>query len=347
MNNLRTHRTSGPGDTPYTHINRQGIIALNVQNHNFDIKHSMVNMVQSQIYNGLPAEDPLDHLDEFDRACGLCKLNGVSEDALKLRLFQFSLDGKAHLWEKSLRHGSITSWDQCKKAFLVKFFSTSRTAKFRSDISGFAQMHGETFSEVWERFKGYTSQCPHHGFSHESLLSTLYKGVLPKYRMMLNSSSNGNFLAKDVDDGLELVENMAPSDGNYNEDHDRTNRGSVESEEKHKKDIKTLNNKLDKLIMGQQKQTIHLVEECDEDQKGEYQTEEMNYIQNQGGYNYRNNPNLSYRSTNVANPQDQVYPPQAQQSGQTTHFIPFKPRVPPGLKASKDRGATPTIRYPT
>jgi len=35
-----------------------------------------------------------------------------------------------------------------------------------------------------------------------------------------------------------------------------------------------------------------------------------------------NNPNLSYRSTNVVNPQDQVFPPQ-QQQGQNKTFVPY------------------------
>ncbi|CAA7033519.1 unnamed protein product [Microthlaspi erraticum] len=39
------------------------------------------------MFHGLPSEDPIDHLDEFDRLCDLTKINGVSEDAIKLRLF--------------------------------------------------------------------------------------------------------------------------------------------------------------------------------------------------------------------------------------------------------------------
>lgn len=89
-------------------------------------------MIKNKIYHGLPAEDPLDHLDEFDRASGLCRHNRVSEDALKLRLFPFSLSGKAHQWEKGLFQGSITSWDNCKKAFLAKFFSSTTIAKLRN-----------------------------------------------------------------------------------------------------------------------------------------------------------------------------------------------------------------------
>ncbi|CAA7051106.1 unnamed protein product [Microthlaspi erraticum] len=85
----------------------------------------------------------------------------------------------------------------------------NETFKLRSEISSFIQRNNETFAEAWERFKGYTSQCPHHGFNNESLLSTLYRGCLPRYREMLDTASNGNFLNQDVDDGWQLVENIA------------------------------------------------------------------------------------------------------------------------------------------
>ncbi|CAL9222681.1 unnamed protein product, partial [Arabidopsis halleri] len=103
--------------------------------------------------------------------------------------------------------------------------------------------------EAWERFKGYTIQCPHHGFKKASLLSTLYRGVLPKIRMLLDTASNGNFLNKDVEEGWELIENLAQSDGNYNEDFDRSNRGIGDSDAKHSKEMKALNEKLDRLLL--------------------------------------------------------------------------------------------------
>ena len=67
-------------------------------------------MVQNNKYHGLPNEDPLDHLDEFERLCSLTRIKGVSEDALKLRLFPFSLGDRAHIWEKHLTPGSIKTW---------------------------------------------------------------------------------------------------------------------------------------------------------------------------------------------------------------------------------------------
>ena len=227
-------------------------------------------------------------------------------------------------------HDSITTWDDCKKAFLSKFFSNARTARFRNEISGFSQKTGESLCEAWERFKGYTNQCPHHGFTKASLLSTLYRGVLPRIRMLLDTASNGNFQNKDVEEGWELVENLAQSDGNYNEDCDRTVRGTADSDDKHRKEIKALNDKLDRILLSQQKHVHFLVDdEQYQVQDGEgNQLEEVSYINNnQGGYkgynNFKtNNPNLSYRSTNVANPQDQVYPPQQQQS-QNKPFVPY------------------------
>ncbi|CAA7019471.1 unnamed protein product [Microthlaspi erraticum] len=213
-------------------------------------------------------------------------------------------------------------------------FPTSRTAQLRNNIASFTQQTGETFSEAYERFKGYQMKCPHHGFSKENLLSTLYRGISPKYKMHLDSASKGHFMGMDVDDGLALVENVALSDGNYPEEYDRSDRGdSSVNDESTRRRSKTLNDKLDKILTGQQKQ-VHFVCEDDVNQEGEdQQTEEVCYMSNQGGYykgyNTNNNTNLSYRSTNVENPQDQVYPPQQNQNQGGQQTVYFKRGYPP------------------
>ncbi|CAA7052572.1 unnamed protein product [Microthlaspi erraticum] len=146
----------------------------------------------------------------------------------------------------------------------------------------------------------------------------------------------------DVDDGLALVENVALSDGNYPEEYDRSDRGdSSVNDEKHKKEIKTLNDKLDKILTGQQKQ-VHFVCEDDVNQEGEdQQTEEVCYMSNQGGYykgyNTNNNTNLSYRSTNVENPQDQVYPPQQNQNQGGQQTVYFKRGYPPKVFGNQNQ----------
>jgi len=84
---------------------------------------------------------------------------------------------------------------------------------------------------------------------------------------------------------------------------------TADSDGKHKKEIKALNDKLDKILLSQQKHVHFLVDDEEyQVQDGEgNQLEEVRYINNQGGYkgynNFKtNNPNLSYPSTNVTNP---------------------------------------------
>lgn len=170
-------------------------------------------------------EDILDHLDNFDKYCETVKINGISEDAFKLRLFPFSLGNKTHTWEKNLPQRYISTWDECKRAFLTKFFSASNTAKIRNEISRFEQKNLDDFGESWERFKGYTLRCPHYGFNMESLMSTFYRRVLPKCRNMLEIASNGKFLERYVHEGMELVDNLAQSDSIYSDEYDIISRG--------------------------------------------------------------------------------------------------------------------------
>ena len=81
------------------------------------------------------------------------KYNGVSDDAIRIRLFPFSLKKKAKHWIISEPSDSITSWDDLSNKFLTRFFPPAKAAKLRIDISSFYQYEGESFYEAWERFK--------------------------------------------------------------------------------------------------------------------------------------------------------------------------------------------------
>ena len=95
---------NGVGNAPRDHRQGKGIAPPSIQNNNFEIKSGLISMIQGNKFYGLPMEDPLDHLDELDRLYNLTKINGVSENGFKLRLFPFSLGDKAHIWEKNLPH---------------------------------------------------------------------------------------------------------------------------------------------------------------------------------------------------------------------------------------------------
>ncbi|XP_056843198.1 uncharacterized protein LOC130495727 [Raphanus sativus] len=250
-------RPIGAYDRPTNNGQLLGIRAPAVAANNFEIKSGLLNQIENNKFHGLAAENPFDHLDSFDRYCGLSKTNGVSEDGFKLKLFPFSLGDKARQWEKSLLSSSITTWDDCKNAFLEKFFSTSKTADYMNEISGFKQKNLEGFSEAWERFNGYLAQCPHHGFNKGSLLSTFYRGALPEYRARLDTASNGNFLDRTEREAAQLVDNMVKSDAVYSGDHDRANRTD---DKLTRRELKALQDKIDILIADKATQEqVHVV----------------------------------------------------------------------------------------
>ncbi|XP_070017727.1 uncharacterized protein [Nicotiana sylvestris] len=105
---------------------------------NFEIRTDLIQTIQqSCIFTGDTIEDPHSHSIDFLELVETAKYNGVPPEAIKLRLFPFSLKGDAKTWLRSLPQGSITTWDQMTQKFLNKYFSPAKTTKLRQDISNF------------------------------------------------------------------------------------------------------------------------------------------------------------------------------------------------------------------
>ena len=73
----------------------------------FEIKHSLIQMLP--LFYGLESENPFKHVDAFLDICSTVFLNNISDDALRLRLFPFSLKDKAKAWLDTKT--TVTTWD--------------------------------------------------------------------------------------------------------------------------------------------------------------------------------------------------------------------------------------------
>ncbi|KAM1192368.1 hypothetical protein ACFX2G_012952 [Malus domestica] len=84
-------------------------------------------------------EDPNKHLKEFEVVCSSKTPVNVDGSILKMKAFPFSLLEKAKDWLYELAPGTVTSWESMKRAFLEKFFPTSRVILLRKRINGIQQ----------------------------------------------------------------------------------------------------------------------------------------------------------------------------------------------------------------
>ena len=108
---------------------------INVGDVNFELKSSLINMVQASQFCGKRNEDANAYLQNFLELCDTIVIRGVAADAIKLRLFPFSLLRNVKHW--FYKEKDIDTWAKCSKAFLAKFFPLGKTNALRGKISSF------------------------------------------------------------------------------------------------------------------------------------------------------------------------------------------------------------------
>ena len=146
---------------------------------NFEIKGSLLAHLPK--FTGFPHEDAHTHLLGLYNTCSSMKPPNANLDDVLLRVFQFSLEGKAKEWLLNLpTHYATLSWEQLKKVFLDRYFPISKISKLRKDITGVQQLPQESFYEYWSRFNTLVNSCPNHNISKANLVQYFYDGLVPQ-----------------------------------------------------------------------------------------------------------------------------------------------------------------------
>ncbi|GJT27115.1 hypothetical protein Tco_0907390 [Tanacetum coccineum] len=136
---------------------------------NFELKHSLLNLVTSKQFCGFEKEDPHAHIRWFNKITSTIKYKDVPNSSIKLMLFPFSIEVAARIWLEKEPPRSI----------------------------------------AWERFKDLLRVCPHHGFTELHQIDTFYNSLTSADQDSLNAAAGGNLLTKTPKDALTLIENKS------------------------------------------------------------------------------------------------------------------------------------------
>ncbi|CAN6554949.1 unnamed protein product [Malus baccata var. baccata] len=185
----------------------QYLMAAQGKTDEFELKSSLLHHILK--YHGLSMEDPNKHLKEFEVVCSSITPVNVDGSILKMKAFPFSLMDKAKDWLYELAPGTVTSWENMKRAFLEKFFPTSRVIFLRKRISGIQHNQGESFPTYYECFKTFVASCPQHQMKEELLIQYFYEGLLPIERQMLDASTGSVLVDKTLVAAKTLIANRA------------------------------------------------------------------------------------------------------------------------------------------
>ena len=189
----------------------------------YEIKPALLNLVMREQFSGVSTDDAAAHLNNFVELCEMQKYKDIDGDIIKLKLFPFSLRGRAKDWLLSFPKNSISSWTKCKDAFIGKYYPPAKIISLRSSIMNFKQLDNEHVAQAWERMKSLVKNCPTHGLTTWMIIQTFYAGLNFSSRNLLDSAAGGTFMSITLGAATKLLDDMMI---NYSEWHtERTPQG--------------------------------------------------------------------------------------------------------------------------
>ncbi|KAG9458327.1 hypothetical protein H6P81_002835 [Aristolochia fimbriata] len=193
---------------------------------NFEIKPQILSMIQNNYqFGGLSNEDPNEHIEKFLEICDTFRFKDVTNEAVWLRLFPFTLRDRAKIWYHTLPPESIRTWDELQRKFLGKYFPPAETIKLRNAILTFMQENDEQLCEAWETFKELLRKCLNHGIPLWMQIETFYHGIIVSTRSLNDAAAGGTMNKKTPNEVYELIEEMASN--MYQYPAERSARGRV------------------------------------------------------------------------------------------------------------------------
>lgn len=122
------------------------IASIEIEDTTFLVNLDFIKMVQSKCFT--PNDDAIQNLWNFNLLYNTTHIEGVSHDALHLKLFTYPLKGKVIDWFYSHRK-EFSTWEECDTTFILKYFSTEKAAIIEGKIINVIQSALGIITKAW------------------------------------------------------------------------------------------------------------------------------------------------------------------------------------------------------
>ena len=94
---------------------------MNIPVGEFEVDPNVTKMIYEHCFSGKPKENALLHLNKFNERCKVLNLTHANANVIKVKLFPYSLAGKALDWILKWPPKIFSNWFNLKASFIERF----------------------------------------------------------------------------------------------------------------------------------------------------------------------------------------------------------------------------------
>ena len=123
-----------------------------IQTCSYRLSPWFIVLVQSLSFSGEGDENPYLHIREFEQTCDYLRIEGISNETLRWKLFPFSFKGKARHWYNRDVGKQKGDWGSLRSNFCLDFYPISQIIDLRVKVLTIKQESKASLASAWNRF---------------------------------------------------------------------------------------------------------------------------------------------------------------------------------------------------
>ena len=163
-------------------------------------------MVRTRLFSGVIIEDPGDHLRVFEGLCSSLAIPGMTQEAVRWKLFPFSLTERAEQWYTRTIGSMCRNWKELRANFCHSFSRDKRINSLPIDILDFKQLEEESIGAAWTRFLCLLASSPDLSLPEDVSLNIFCSGLDMKSALNLDIAARGLFAQITPTEGREILD---------------------------------------------------------------------------------------------------------------------------------------------